>query len=288
MNTQSPLRRNKKPWSLLFSLLAITIALTYYFNLISYNKKQDHQLKILNEKLQEISQVSPDKNENLLIDEKDSMLSLSKEKSRQNKLKNHLVNEKNISKKDLSNKISTPKKSKKENIYKAEKSTIIKNKKKAVIKKKIIRKTIWNTDLENQRNRDEVSLFIFNDINKLDAYLTWKFKSEFEKRSYFITPEIIFSDVMTTEIAINLQAKNINYFKGNLAKYTDYICIAKAKYSFTQNLYRDDYLDCTMDINYFIYSTTTGEILLSEKDKVIGSDQNKDKARKRAIEKFVM
>jgi hypothetical protein len=172
--------------------------------------------------------------------------------------------------------------------FKNVKGEIITKKKKVKVKKKKIRGSIWNTSLENSNQRDEVSLFVFDVKNKIDSTLTEQFKKEFEKKGYFITEQVIYYDAITSEIADSLQNKNIDYFKGNLAKYTDYVCYAKASYSYSQNIYRDDFLDCAMNIKYFIYSSETGEVLVSETDKVVGSDQNKKTAKLRAIEKFVL
>ncbi len=165
---------------------------------------------------------------------------------------------------------------------------IITKKKQPKVKKKKIRGSIWNTSLTNSPIRDEVSLFVFDVRNQIDIALTKRFKQEFEKKKYFITDEVIYYDVITSEIAVNLQNKNIDYFQGNLAEFTDYICYAKASYEYSQNILRDDFLDCTMNIDYFIYSSQTGEELLLEKDKVIGAGQNKKKAKLNAIEKFVL
>lgn len=172
--------------------------------------------------------------------------------------------------------------------YKVGEVKILKKKKQPVVKKKIVRESIWNTSLINSKERDEVSLFVFNVKDQIDMALTNHIKKEFEKKNYFITKEVIHYDMMSSAIAVNLQNKNVNYFNGNLEKYTDYICCAKASYTYRQNEFRDDFLDCTMTIEYFIYSSATGEVLVSEKDKVIGSDQNKQTAKLRAIEKFVL
>jgi hypothetical protein len=172
--------------------------------------------------------------------------------------------------------------------FKNVKGEIITKRKKPKVKKKKTRGSIWNTTLENSNQRDEVSLFVFDAGNKIDLTLTERFKEEFEKKKYYITGEVIYYDVMTSEIATNLQNKNIDYFQGNLVKHTDYICYAKATYEYSQNILRDDFLDCTMKIDYVIYSSETGEVLLSEKDKVIGAGQNKKNAKLKAIEKFVL
>lgn len=165
---------------------------------------------------------------------------------------------------------------------------IITKRKPPKVKKKKIRESIWNTSLINSPIRDEVSLFVFDVRNQIDIALTKRFKQEFEKKKYFITDEVIYYDVITSEIATNLQNKNIDYFEGNLAEFTDYICYAKASYEYSQNILRDDFLDCTMKIDYFIYSSETGEEMLLEKDKVIGAGQNKKKAKLNAIQKFVL
>lgn len=147
---------------------------------------------------------------------------------------------------------------------------------------------IWNTSVVNTQKDDEVSLFIFNSENKIDVSLTRRFRSEFMERKYIVTDEIIYADEITKEIAENLQKSNVSYFEGNLKKYSDYICIAIADYSFKPNAYRNDLQDCTMQIKYFIYASDTAEILLSEEDKVIGSGQTKKTARLAAIEKFIL
>ena len=299
MITQNPPQRNKRAWPLLFGLLAISIALFSYLNQNTDLERQELKIKILEKKLEQLVEIKPDTSTQFYSQENrkgllwyakvnDSLLFYNTEGKHpitgedlllvtEDVIASYNKKEKIVEEKPMVNKSS-------DNV----KGKVIKKKKKKVVKKKKARESIWNTHLINERNRDEVSLFSFNESEKIDTLLTNRFKEEFEKRGYFITPEIIFSDVMTPEIAANLQRKNIDHFKGNLVKYTDYICIAKAAYSYSQNVYRDDFLDCKMNIEYFIYSSETGEILLSEKDKVIGSDQNKEKSRQRAIEKFVL
>lgn len=299
MTTQKSPKKNKRTWYLLYVVTAILIVAISYFNLSSDLEKQELEIKNLENKIEKLAAVLPQKSTELLAKEKENQLLLLTEESDsllfyKTKGKHPIYNkdlsvitEAAITLNNKKNQIIEEKPTVKKTTIIGQ-SKVIKKKKKPVVKKKIVRETIWNTDLINDKNRDEVSLFVFDETDKIDSFLTKRFKVEFEKRSYFITKEIIFADVMTIEIAANLQEKNINYFKGNLAKYTDYVCIAKATYSYTQNLYRDDFIDCTMSIDYYIYSSETGKVLLSEKDKVIGSDQNKEKSKQRAIEKFVM
>ena len=130
---------------------------------------------------------------------------------------------------------------------------ILKNKKKKVILNNIIRNSIWNVDVVNIEDIEDMSLFTFDESDKIDSLLNEKIKDEFKKKNYFITDQIIFSDQITPEIAINLQLKNVDYFEGNLKKHTDYICVAIASYTYSQNKFRNDFTDCNMTVAYYIY-----------------------------------
>lgn len=165
---------------------------------------------------------------------------------------------------------------------------ILKNKKKKVIKNNIIRNSIWNADVVNIEDIEDMSLFTFDESDKIDSLLNEKIKDEFKKKNYFITDQIIFSDQIIPEIAINLQLKNVDYFKGNLKKHTDYICIAIASYAYSQNKFRNDFTDCNMTVAYYIYSSETGENFLSEKEIFTGSAQNIKTSKKLAVANFVL
>ena len=171
--------------------------------------------------------------------------------------------------------------------FKVKEVKIIKKKEKPK-KEKPKRKSIWNTELINSTNEDEISLFVFNGINELDHVFMNKFKEQFIKKNYFVTDEIIFSDMMNSEIAENLKSANIKYFNHTLKKYTDYVCIGSVSYAYEENEYRNDFLDCTLKIIYFIYDSATGQQMFSDEDKLIGSGQTKDLARKEAIKKFIL
>ncbi|MDG2276078.1 MAG: hypothetical protein P8L28_09580 [Flavobacteriaceae bacterium] len=165
---------------------------------------------------------------------------------------------------------------------------ILKNKKKKVIKNNIIRNSIWNADVVNIEDIEDVSLFTFDESDKIDSLLNEKIKDEFKKKNYFITDQIIFSDQIIPEIAINLQLKNVDYFEGNLKKHTDYICVAIASYAYSQNKFRNDFTDCNMTVVYYIYSSETGETFLSEKEIFTGSAQNIKTSKKLAVANFVL
>jgi hypothetical protein len=171
--------------------------------------------------------------------------------------------------------------------YRVNEVKIIKKKEKP-IEKKPKRESIWNTQLINSATEDEISLFVFNQKNELDLNFMHKLKSEFIKKDYFVTDEVIFSDMMNPEIAQNLKSANTKYFDYNLKKYTDYICIVNVSYSYAENEYRNDFLDCTAAISYFIYDAATGQQMFSEEDQLIGSGQTKSTARKVAIQKFIL
>lgn len=163
-----------------------------------------------------------------------------------------------------------------------------KEKKKTIIKKRIKRDGIWNNELINTTAQDEISLFVFNEQDQIDEALTKQFKDEFAKKKYFVTDELIYTSEMTNEIVHQLKASNTEYFKGKLKEYTDFICIGVVSYSYDDNPYRNDFTDCILKIDYFIYDAGSGEQMFAEKDKVIGSAQTKQKAKKEAIDKFIL
>jgi len=172
--------------------------------------------------------------------------------------------------------------------YKVNEIKIIKKEKKPVVKKKPKRESIWNTKLFNSNQVDEISLFVFNENDQIDSLLTERFKKEFDAKDYFVTPDIIFEDMLTPMITDRLKNSDIEYFDGNLKKYTDYVCIGIVAYSYKENAYRNDLTDCTLRIDYFIYDAGSGEHVFTEQDKLLGSGQNKKLARQDAVEKFIL
>lgn len=147
---------------------------------------------------------------------------------------------------------------------------------------------MWNTDLINSNERDEISLFVFNKADAIDTLFVDQLRSEFNSKNYFVTPTILYWDMLTPQIADRLKNYDVNYFDGNLKKYTDYVCIGIVSYAYDQNSYRNDLTDCTARIEYFIYDAGSGTELFSEQDKLIGSGQTKELAREEAISKFVL
>jgi hypothetical protein len=160
-------------------------------------------------------------------------------------------------------------------------------KKKVKLKKRIKRNPIWNTSLINKEERSETSLFIFNN-NKIDSYLTDKFKEEFQKKKYYITPEVIYYSELNKDIIQNIKTRKIDSLKGNFKNHTDYICTATASYSYSKNVLRKDMLDCKMKIEYAIYDVISKEIMLSESDEVTGTGITKKEARKITVNKFAL
>lgn len=173
--------------------------------------------------------------------------------------------------------------------YKVNEIKIIKKeKKKPVVKKKPKRESIWNTKLFNSNQVDEISLFVFDEKEQIDSLLTQRFKKEFKAKDYFVTPDIIYQDMLTPAIVNRLKNSDIDHFEGNLKKYTDYVCIGIASYSYAESTFRNDFMDCTLRIDYFIYDAGSGQHVFTEKDKLIGSGQSKKLARKDAVGKFIL
>lgn len=166
------------------------------------------------------------------------------------------------------------------------KDDIIKREEK--LEKKKIRKSMWNPFVINTKENDEISLFIFNEQDKIDSILTNRIKSEFLKKNYTVTDQIIYSDQITPLIASNLKASKLDFFRGNLYRLTDYICIGIVSYKYKRNYFRKDLFDCTMDIKYYIYSASTGVVMFSEKDKIISTGKSKTMARLTAIQNFIL
>jgi hypothetical protein len=173
--------------------------------------------------------------------------------------------------------------------YKVNEMKIIKKeKKKPTVKKKPKRASMWNTKLINSSQVDEISLFVFDESDEIDSLLTQRFKKEFDAKNYFVTPDIIYSDMLTPVIIDRLKNSDINYFEGNLKTYTDYVCIGIASYSYKESTFRNDFTDCTLQVDYFIYDAESGEKVFAEQDKLFGSGQNKKLARQDAVGKFVL
>lgn len=172
--------------------------------------------------------------------------------------------------------------------YKVNEIKIIKKEEKPVVKKKPKRDSMWNTKLFNSNQVDEISLFVFNESEQIDSLLTQRFKKEFDAKNYFVTPDIIYEDMLTPEIVSRLKNSDIDFFEGNLKKYTDYVCIGIVSYAYNENSFRNDLTDCTLRIDYFIYDAGSGEYLFTEKDKLIGSGQNRKLAQEDAVGKFVL
>jgi hypothetical protein len=173
--------------------------------------------------------------------------------------------------------------------YKVNEMKIVKKeKKKPVVKKKPKRESMWNTKLFNSNDVDEISLFVFDESEQIDSLLMQQFKREFDAKNYFVTPDIIYEDMLTPAIVDRLKNSDVSYFDGNLKKYTDYVCIGIVSYSYKESDFRNDFTDCILRVDYFIYDAGSGEQVFTEQDKLFGSGQNKLIARQDAIGKFIL
>lgn len=150
------------------------------------------------------------------------------------------------------------------------------------------RASIWNEKAVNLANQDDISLFVFEGNHRIDTVLTRRIKAEFYRKNYNITPPIIYEDQITPLIADKLKKGQLDYFRGNLYRLTDYVCIAISNYTYAKNYYRSDLVDCTLRIEYYIYSASTGVVMFSEQDKIVATGINQKMAKFTAIQNFVL
>lgn len=152
---------------------------------------------------------------------------------------------------------------------------------------KIIKEnSLFNTSIVNTKNNKEISLFIFDSINRIDQAFSNHLKQELIFKKYKVTPSLIFPDQLTLEVTNHLKSGDFKYFNDEIEKYTDYVCIGYVLYSFPKNTIREDMITCQIQVNYSIRSLKTGEIIDSFSKLNYGNGFSKFEAKNNTIKKF--
>lgn len=146
--------------------------------------------------------------------------------------------------------------------------------------------SILNPSVVNAPNTKEISVFIFDSINKLESAFSNHLKQELRSKNYKVTSNLIFQSELNTTIIEHLQSGNVRHFKNELEKHTDYICVGNVSYEFSKNTIREDMTTCKMQIDYSIISTITGETTSSYSNLIIGTGVSKTTAKTNTIKKF--
>lgn len=147
-------------------------------------------------------------------------------------------------------------------------------------------RSLFNTSIINTTNNKEISLFIFDSINKIDNSFSNRLKQELTLKEYKVTPNLIIPSKLNFETIEHLNAGNIDYFNNEIKNYTDFICTGKISYSFSKNTILENRITCRIQIDYLIISSKTGEIVDSYSDLVYGNGLSKISAKNNTIKKF--
>lgn len=148
------------------------------------------------------------------------------------------------------------------------------------------KESLFNTSIVNTKNNKEISLFIFDSINKIDDAFSNHLKQELSNQKYKVTPNLILSSNLNSENIEHLKAGDLNYFNDKLQNYTDFTCTGNVSYAFSKSTIQEGQITCKMKIDYSIISSKTGETINTYNNLIAGNGSSKINAKNNTIKKF--
>ncbi len=145
---------------------------------------------------------------------------------------------------------------------------------------------VLNTTLKNNPNKEQLSLFITDSNDKLDIDVTNTIKRRLKEKGYSITAPLVASSKLNQEVISNLQILNKDYFKAELSRFTDYLCIGAVTYNYSQSTISENLKTCKLSLDYSIISTNNGEEIDTFSKTISGTGSNEQSAKQNALYKL--
>jgi len=143
-----------------------------------------------------------------------------------------------------------------------------------------------NSSLINSKDKKEISVFIFDSLNKIENSFASQLKRELTLKKYKITSSLIIESKLNPEIIEHLKSSNFSSFDKKISDYTDFICVGEVVYSFRKNKLLSDKITCELQIQYSIVSSLTGDEIDSYSSIISGYGSSKSIAKNNTIKKF--
>ncbi|MBC8757287.1 hypothetical protein H2O64_21635 [Kordia sp. YSTF-M3] len=144
---------------------------------------------------------------------------------------------------------------------------------------------LFNPSVINIPNSKELSLFVFDSIQNVDASMTNYLKQQLST-NYNITSNLILPNMLNEDVIKNLLSGNIKFLGAKINRHTDYVCIGKVRYSFRQNKILKDKITCELHLEYSILSTDTGQVIDSYSQMFMGNGSSKTNAQTNTLKKI--
>jgi len=144
---------------------------------------------------------------------------------------------------------------------------------------------LLNTSFKNLPNKKQLSIFIVDSTYQIDRDILDTVKNQCINKGYSITPPLVPFNKLSRNVISQLENLNSEYFKADLQKYTDYLCIGTRQYKYSESPISAGLVVCELSINYSIISTKTSEEIDYYSKIISGTGFSKSKAKQNAIKK---
>jgi len=144
---------------------------------------------------------------------------------------------------------------------------------------------LLNTSFKNLPNKKQLSIFIVDSTYQIDRDILDTVKNQCINKGYSITPPLVPFNKLNRNVISQLENLNSEYFKADLQKYTDYLCIGTRQYKYSESPISAGLVVCELSINYSIISTKTSEEIDYYSKIISGTGFSKSKAKQNAIKK---
>jgi hypothetical protein len=145
-----------------------------------------------------------------------------------------------------------------------------------------------NSAVKNDPHKKQLSLFIVNEDYKLDTDAMSTVKKLLKEKEFTITAPLISKDKINENVISNLQSLNNDYFKHDLRKYADYLCVGSITYTYSENDRTKNLKTCKLSLDYSIISTDTGKEVDIYSKTVTGIGSSEQSSKQNTLYKITL
>jgi hypothetical protein len=148
--------------------------------------------------------------------------------------------------------------------------------------------SILNNHLLSNKSKNKLSLFIFDENQKLNISAMSSLKEQLREEGYSITAPLIASNKLNQEVISNLESLNSQYFGLAISHYTQHLCIGKITSSYDKSSLHNDLIKCNLSLAYTLIRTEDGFEIKSFSNNSVGVGINNSAAKQNALKKLFL